>query len=87
MSVELLDDLDQLDLLRLSRVPAPAALLVDSSEEPRQTRLLSHLEEIGVRVRYEHIPGPKIWIQDPYKTVLPSRIVQIIVSWVSQEMQ
>ena len=77
-------DLSALDLFGLSRVPAPRTLLVDSSTESIQEKLRTHVEGITAEVRYEHIPHPKTWTQDPYKTVVPSKIIDTVARWMSE---
>jgi len=76
-------DLSALDLFGLSRVPASRAFLVDSSDESIQEKLRAHLEGTTTGVRYEHIPHPKTWTQDPYKTVVPSKIIDTVARWMS----
>ena len=75
-------DFTALDLFSVARVAARRTLLVDSSEEAVQEKFRSHLESTGAAVRFEHIPHPKTWTQDPYKTVLPSKIIDRVGRWV-----
>ena len=87
MTEALYGDLSALDLFGITRVPASRTLLVDSSEESIQEKLRAHLEGTGSRVRYEHIPHPKTWTQDPYKTVVPSKIIDTVARWMSEREQ
>jgi hypothetical protein len=54
---------------------------VDSSDDSIQEKLRAHLEGTGAVVRYEHMPHPKTWTQDPYKTVVPSKIIDAVARW------
>jgi pimeloyl-ACP methyl ester carboxylesterase len=76
-------DLAALDLLSVTQVPASRALLVDSSDESIQEKLHAHLGGASADVRFEHIPHPKTWTQDPYKTVVPSKIIDTVARWMS----
>jgi hypothetical protein len=76
-------DLAALDLCGLTRVPATRTLLVDSSDKSLQEKLRAHLRGASADVCYEHIPHPKTWTQDPYKTVVPSKIIDTVAHWMS----
>jgi len=60
-------------------------LLVDSSEGSLQEPLAASLSATGVKVDYVRIPYPEIWNQDPYKTRLPTRIIDEVCRWLSGE--
>jgi len=81
MTDAMYQDLTTLDLLSVPRVAARRTLLVDSSEDAVQGKFRSQLEGAGAAVRFEHIPHPKTWTQDPYKTVLPSKIIDRVGRW------
>jgi exosortase A-associated hydrolase 2 len=85
MTAAMVDEIERIDLLRVTRVPAAAALLVDSEEEAHQQPLRAHLESIGLHPQYEHVPNPRPWTQNPYKMLLPHSIVQTIVAWMSEQ--
>ena len=85
MTEAMYGDLDALDLYGVTRVPAARTLLVDSSDESIQEKLRAHLEGISARLRYEHIVHPKTWTQDPYKTVVPSKIIESVAGWMSEQ--
>jgi pimeloyl-ACP methyl ester carboxylesterase len=76
-------DIAALDLLGVTRLSASRILLVDSSDDSIQEKLHAHLKGISADVRYEHMPHPKTWTQDPYKTVVPSKIIGAVARWVS----
>jgi hypothetical protein len=76
-------DLAALDLFGVTRVPASRTLLVDSSDESIQEKLHAHLAGACAHVRFEHIPHPKTWTQDPYQTVVPSKIIDTVARWMS----
>ena len=84
MTEAMYEDLSALDLFSLPRVPAARTLLVDSSVEAILEKLRTHLESTGAAIRFEHIPHPKTWTQDPYKTVVPSKIIDAVGRWVAE---
>ncbi len=77
-------DLSTLDAFGVTSVPASQALLVDSSDDAIQDKLRSHLERVGTGLQFAHIPHPKTWTQDPYKTVVPSKIIDTVGHWMSE---
>ena len=83
MTEAMYGDLAALDLFDVTKVPAPRTLLVDSSDESIQEKLRTHLEGASARIRYEHLPHQKTWTQDPYKTVVPSKIIDSVARWMS----
>lgn len=85
ITATMFDELRRVDLLRVTRPPAPGALLVDSAEEPLQQRLRTHLETAGLRTDYEYVPNPRPWTQNPYKMLLPHAIIETVVAWTSAQ--
>jgi uncharacterized protein len=83
MTEAMYEDLAALDLFGVTRVPASRTLVVDSSDDSIQEKLRTHLEGTGADVRYDHMPHPKTWTQDPYKTVVPSKIIEAVARWMS----
>jgi pimeloyl-ACP methyl ester carboxylesterase len=84
MTEALYGDLAALEVLGLTRVPATRTLLVDSSDEAIQEKLRAHLEGTGAAIRFAHLPHPKTWTQDPYKTVVPSKIIDAVGRWIAE---
>jgi pimeloyl-ACP methyl ester carboxylesterase len=80
----MLDDLLGLDLSRLTELPMGRCLLVDTTGDPNQQKLLTHLELQGVRVQYDHSPHQRIWAQDPYQTLLPHKAIDTVVGWLGE---
>jgi len=84
MTEAMYGDLSALDVFGVTRGPASRTLLVDSSDEAIQEKLRAHLEGTGAGLHFEHIPHPKTWTQDPYKTVVPSKIIDAVGRWMSE---
>jgi pimeloyl-ACP methyl ester carboxylesterase len=84
MTEAMYEDLAALDVFGVTRVPVSQTLVVDSSDEGIQQKLRAHLEGVGPGPDFEHIPHPKTWTQDPYKTIVPSKIIDTVGRWMSE---
>lgn len=83
----LLEELNRIDLAAMPQKPADAILLIESSDEAVTNNFKNKLENAGVRVTYEHVPSPKIWLrQEEYSLVVPAQSIQAMVSWMSDEV-
>ena len=80
----MLTGLEKIDLLAIRRKPANNILLIEGNEEAHEGRLREHLMSIDAHVEYQHLPSPKIWIQDAGKVLVPNRTLQSVVSWISK---
>ncbi|MBI3244197.1 MAG: alpha/beta fold hydrolase [Chloroflexi bacterium] len=79
-------DLEKLDLLTVRQKPASHVLLIENSEDPAAEQLGQHLRGLGCQVNYQHIPGPRIWAEDPDKALVPQQVLQAIVAWASEAL-
>jgi uncharacterized protein len=77
----LLTDLQKIDLLSIRQKPANRILVITSSEESTQRRLIGHLKGLNGNVDYQHVPSPEIWIEKN-KTVVPNDILKVVVTWI-----
>lgn len=82
----MLTDLENIDLLAIQQKPANNILVIESNEKAGQKRLREHLKSMDVHVAYQHLPSPQIWvwIEDFGKVLVPHRILQSVVSWISE---
>lgn len=83
----LVDDLGHLDLLALTDKPAPRVLVVESNPNVQQEALRRHLAGLGATVAHQQYSNPHlwVWIEDFGKVHVPRRIIQAVVSWLSEE--
>lgn len=72
------------DLLALKQRPADDILIVESHTGAPAEQLRDHLQQIAPRVRYQHVPGFKIWIEDVDKGLVPSAVLQTIIAWLDE---
>jgi pimeloyl-ACP methyl ester carboxylesterase len=75
--------LADLDLLKLTRPPAPTVLLVSTQDEPALPALRDHLQRLGARVEHHHIDSPPLWrTQDGVdRALVPQNVIQAVASW------
>jgi len=81
----MLADLAEMNLLALQKTPARNVLVIESTEETGEGRLLGeHLKRIGVQLEHQHIPGPKIWLEIANRGLVSVKVVQSVISWISR---
>lgn len=80
----LLTDLEKIDLLAIRQKPANNMLIIDCNEGASEGQLGEHLKRIGAHLEYQHLPSPKIWVQDPYKALVPAQILHSVASWICE---
>lgn len=74
-------DLEEINLLAIKQRPANNILVIESNDKVGEGQLREHLKRIGAQLEYQHLPSPRIHIQDPYKAHVPNQILQSVVSW------
>ena len=81
----MIGDLKRIDLLGIRQIPASHIFFVTSKAEVAEQRLRDHLKRMGAHVDYQHIPSPLVWIKGTglNKGLVPSPILEAIVSWIS----
>lgn len=77
-------ELESVDLMTIHQQPAHHILIIDSQADPRTTRLHEHLQRLGAAVQYQHLPGPPIWGQEPYKALVPQQVLQAVGAWMAE---
>lgn len=83
---ELISELQQLNLLRLSGPPAPHVLLVDNDESSSAQPLAQHLSALGSAVETAHVPEQGVWGAEPDVAALPHASLQRIVTWIDRRV-
>lgn len=77
-------ELEQIDLLQTRERPARHVLIVESGQEGGGSALERHLRELGVDVHYRFLDAPAIWRELPDQVVVPTAVIQLVVSWMKQ---
>ena len=83
MPVALHSQIEALQRQPYAALAGKQVLLIDSSAEGSQTAFADWLKTQGVDVKLAHIPYPEIWNQDPYKTRLPTKILDQVCRWLA----
>jgi amino acid adenylation domain-containing protein len=87
ISPALYGDLQSLELDVSNGADASHILLVQSDENVAAHESQERLSQRGFNVDYRKVPSPQIWAGDPYKTLLPYKILQTVVTWITQQNQ
>jgi uncharacterized protein len=77
-------DLEHIDLLTMHGRPAHHILLIDSHQEAREDGFQTHLKQMGAHVEDHYLPSPQIWLEAPYRLLVPLQILHLVVSWISE---
>jgi pimeloyl-ACP methyl ester carboxylesterase len=82
----LLGDLEGLDSMSIQRKPADHILVVESNRKASQRPLVEHLQRLGVLVEHQVLLQPPFWqwAEDFGRVLVPQRILQAMVRWVSE---
>lgn len=79
----MLRDLEKLDLLAIRQKPANKILVIETNEQVSGEQFRQHLTSMDARVEYQHLPSPRVWMEDVDKVLVPNRILESVVSWMS----
>ena len=77
--------LETIDLLTIKQRPANHILIIEDNEKDDVILLQDHLKNINFHLDYQYIPGPKVWLlRGMAGALVPSQLLQSIVSWISK---
>lgn len=79
------DEIQTLGREPFAALAGKQVLVIDSSPDASQAPFSAWLVEQGIAARHVPIAYPEIWNQDPYKTRLPTRILDEICQWLGQD--
>jgi alpha-beta hydrolase superfamily lysophospholipase len=79
----LVSDLSRIDLLEISRRPAPRTLFVDGGNVPRRDAIVSRLRDLGSACEVRSHPGHKFLLTVSHRSQLPADVIESIISWLS----
>ena len=84
LTPSLRDDLENLSLLSLSKLPAPSVYVVNQEPSADRPEFTAWLRARGARVDTDVIEGPTIWSRTPSmpEASVPNKSLQMIVNWV-----
>jgi pimeloyl-ACP methyl ester carboxylesterase len=71
---KLLEDFESVNLMKVDRAPAPRVLLIDSAGDDSLSLFGAHLRRLGADVVERQYKGPMLWLEEPFKEVVPTDI-------------
>jgi pimeloyl-ACP methyl ester carboxylesterase len=84
LTLEMIKDLEQLDLLRIRPLSKKRIFVVETGEESGNGKLNEFLKKIGYSVHYRHTPEARIWLKEPYEAIVPQQTLQTLIAWISE---
>ena len=83
-SRETIDELRELDVRRLGRAPAPAALVVPRDDLTDDDKFAQAREHLGADVTRAPLPGYSGMMRDAHATLVPDEAIQGILQWAAE---
>lgn len=79
-------DLEALDLLAVRQEPADNMLLIESNARTDLGRLEDHIKSMGIAPAVQRFRDPGLWVWDEAvgRVLVPNRVLQSVVSWLSE---
>ena len=84
MSVQTVNDLQNLSLTKITQAPAARCLLLARDDLPADSRLAKHWTALGSTVESVAVPGYPEMMRDAYESKLPLKAIETIVSWIEK---
>lgn len=73
-----------IDLLALAPRPADRVLLVQSAGAETSEPLYRHLTGLGTSVEHLQAREARIWIEEPFRALVPHHLLEAIVAWIAR---
>ena len=81
----LYDDIDQIDLLAISKKPARDVFIVETETNPSLAGLKGLLESMGVSIAFRHADAPQVWLPSVDGGLqVPMSVLQFVASWLDR---
>lgn len=84
LPAHLREELERLDLLAHGTCRAPQVLIIDH-DTAGIAPLEQRLRASGVRVETRAVAGPRIWLSESFRALVPHQTLETIVQWLSEE--
>ncbi len=84
LTQETIADLEDIDLMKLPRRPAPRVLVVGAADLASEEPLLERLRMLDANVVYRHLPGHKFLVSIPHRSEVPQQVIDAIVGWLGE---
>lgn|GEM_PF-887449 len=84
----LLADVEGVDLVRsLSKRPAHDVLLIESAQDASLEPLRQRLAGLGAEVELKRFDGPALWLEEPFKQVVPVDVWGAVAAWLEERSE
>jgi len=80
----MLSDFRKINLFSTTPKSLSNILILENDENPDLRDLIDHYESSGAKIEFIQIQDPKIWLEQPYKGMIPREVIQKVVSWLSE---
>lgn len=76
-------ELEELDLLKVVKKPAPRVLMVQTAQTVEENGLREHLIHTEARVEHQKLQAPQVWLPTTDGSLLvPAQVLHSVVSWI-----
>ena len=83
-SDDLLTDIGNIDLYQVNRKSHNMALFIKSGEMEDEDMMKSLSSETNPLADVKCLPGPNVWLEDPYQEIVQHSVIQTAVSWLRE---
>jgi len=80
-------ELARLDLYSSDYGNNSRVLIVSCEENDQLVKLRKHLSRSAEMVDYEIVPDHKLWLEEPYKAIVPVQTLEKLSSWIDKWMK
>lgn len=84
LTMEMVSQLNEIDLFSIARLPVPKLLILETSGEGNGHRLADRAKASGSHVEYQEIDEARVWVREPYESIVPQKAISMLVSWLSE---
>jgi pimeloyl-ACP methyl ester carboxylesterase len=81
----LLSGIGQIDLLSAKPAHDNKTLFIQSGQMEDGDKMRAFLRECSPHLMEKELPGPNVWLEDPYQEIVQQSVVQLVASWLSEE--
>jgi len=84
LTPKMMYDLQQINLCTAQFRSAPQLLIVETEAQGSGSRLASRVKTLGIQVDYRCIDESRVWLREPYESIVPQESLKTLVSWLSE---
>jgi len=84
MDERLLSEIKEINLLKIHKSPADKIFMFVNEDQNDAEGLKERLKYLNSRTAFSRIAGPKIWMEEPNKGLVPRQLLDSLVSCISE---